>query len=246
MLSFSIMADPVSAFSSLCKCCQALCTGFDDFWLLAGLTDRSYEDGVKKGGFPKAVDAYVAAGLTGKMLKQVCNGVNGNLLALLKDDPDVCDPVRRTGEGQDLTFSNRQTGRPASVEVKLLFDCSQSKHYATTARDWDKLEKVRASGTSGDLFLVVFFHQMPNYDYPKRSGYLHHQGIGAQFAELRRYIDRPPLWPVPAPYTHLIGPPSAEVKDLLLKRWPPRIDWKLDLSAHLREAGVGVAIWQVP
>jgi hypothetical protein len=42
------------------EACSKLASEFNEFWILAGLTDRSYEDGAKKGGFPKAIKRYAS------------------------------------------------------------------------------------------------------------------------------------------------------------------------------------------
>jgi hypothetical protein len=129
---------------------------------------------------------------------------------------------------------------------KLLFDCSVAGQYPRVAADREKLLDLRAIPTDDDLFVAVFFHQMPHYDYPKRSGYLRRCGIPAQFTELRRHFPGLPAWPTDGPRLHPLAAPSPDIAEILLKRWPPRPDWQLDLKAHLRDAAVGVAIWQIP
>jgi hypothetical protein len=226
--------------------CLTVASEFNEFWILAGLTDRSYEDGIKKRGFPNAVKRYTEAGVAGDLLLQLQNGVNGNLFDALQSEPLNKSVVRRTGRGQDLTFTHASSDHTAKIEVKLLFDCSYSKHYQSTADDWDKLAKVRTSPSNDDLFLVVFFQQMPQYDYPGRKGYLNQCGIHAQFQKLRMHMAGKPAGPQNGLCVHQLAALTSQTHELASKGRPVRPNWKLNPEIHLQDASVGFAIWQIP
>lgn len=233
--------------SALRDACRTLLSeSYHEFWVLAGLTDRSYEDGVKKAMFSKEVALYEEAGIRPALLDQLRNGINGNLKVILEGNPNLSEVVRRPGKGQDLTFVDRETQRVARVEGKFIFDCTFEKHYSSTASDWDKLAAVRES-SENDLFTAVFFNTMPYYDHwPNRSENVVRVGIPAQFVNLTQRLKIPPAWPSNGPHIVKLNAPSDEVAYGLCQRWPSIAPWRSDLKPYLRYAAVGVAIWQLP
>jgi hypothetical protein len=173
--------------------------------------------------------------------------VNGNLFDVLYRNIDLGKSVvRLPGKGQDLTFTHCHSRLAARIEVKLLFDCSVPQQYQSTANDWDKLVKVRNSPSNDELFMAVFFHQMPHYDYPERSGYFKRCGIHAQFEQLRKHLSPAPAWPQNSPHIHQLTSLTEQTAELASKGRPVRPNWKLDPEIHLRDASVGFAIWQIP
>jgi len=142
--------------------------------------------------------------------------------------------------------------------MKPIYDMILPKYYPIAAADLDKLNAVRASGSLAELFFVVFFAQLPNYDYPpgiwygercdlSRSGFPGFRGIRSQYERLRQYIPRCQDWPVQGPALHACkwtGDPNE------LRRWfgalfQPLGTWRFDPAVQLKDAAVAAAIWSV-
>jgi hypothetical protein len=95
-------------------------------------------------------------------------------------------------------------------------------HYVSVAEDRAKLERERSGGFQGDLFLVVFFVQMPAFDYPRglwsgrdresccRKDWLVKSGIASQYEELSRRLTAPPAWPNDGPRVRRLIVPNIE------------------------------------
>jgi hypothetical protein len=247
----------------LAEGCRNLVSKFTNFWVLAALTEASFEEGVRNQRFKRYVASYQSVGIPDELLTQLRLGTNGNLkLVLERQNTHFGNVTRTTGKGQDLSYFPSHGNRETKIEVKLVYDCTYAKYYNSVADDWNKLVRVRNEGFTGDLFLVVFFTQLPCYDYPPgtssrtqekslgRRRHLVNCGITAQYRELLRRLTREPAWPLEAPHIHKLSLPTtsilATVGAWLRADWIPDEPWQFVPALHLAEAAVGVAIWQIP
>lgn len=195
------------------------------------------------------------------ILRCLGDGINGNLRSILQRlNSDLGHISRTKGEGQDLSYEAWPGGSATKIEVKLVFDCTTSKYYSSVAADWDKLALVRARGFAGDLFLVVFFVQLPKYRYPdgewakpsiasrSRSQYLMRCDISAQYSQLTRSLLHPPTWPTDEPYVWKLNAAAKSTIELASRRFHlfhPASPWQFDPATHLNDAAVAVAVWQI-
>jgi hypothetical protein len=245
--------------------CIHLVTHFNDFWLLASLTDSSYEEGGTK-WFRRAVESYERVGVRAEIINTLRNGINGNLKALLetaslsvqpRKQPAMCNSKDRI----DLILQRMEGGPTVFVEVKRLFDCTIDRYYSDVASDWTKLQKYIACGI--ESYQVVFFTQLPSFRYPGGVWYppankrwkareVTWLTIEAQFAHLMTLMPHCPTWPNGAsgPFTHDLDFPTNNVTERhLLRRYDdifvPDDAWTFNSTEQLRDAKVGVAIWKV-
>lgn len=245
------------ALQVLIESCKTL-LAHDDFWLAAGITNQSYEEGTRNASFKKSVDAFEDTGASAKLLKELRAGINGNLTAILNTSPSLTElATQKKSHGHDIRFCTAE--REAIVEIKLLYDTANTDQFHTAVpKDADKLNSVRAAGRS--LFQVVFFVQMPRYSYPTGEWYKGgkwakarqvqpHRGIATQFSMLEPHMPSAPVWPGAPPYIRELRFPGVEVDAHFLRRWfefvfAPDTDWAFDAHEHLRDAAVGCAVWQ--
>jgi hypothetical protein len=232
---------------TLADACDAVLS-LDDFWLIAELTDWSYEVGAKNAHFARSIAQYRELGLSVQLIQQLENGINGNLADLLG-----CE--QNKGAGQDVELGGIESSR-ALAEIKMVHTVTMPKYYPCIAADCVKLA-MRRRDFDGDLFLVVFFIHLPNYRYPKGvfngagfpSRTFRNRGIQDQFERTRNQIGQEPAWPAKAPRIRSLTEPSSEVL-AIVERWcalfecsPP---WTFDSKEHLSDAAAGYAIWQIP
>jgi hypothetical protein len=253
-------------FDTIVGACTRLVTEFDDFWLLASLTDSSYEEGGSK-WFRRAIESYDQVGVPAQIIGALRTGINGNLKALLettalsaqrrKQPPKICNSRDRI----DLLLRQVDGGCTAFVEVKRLFDCTIARYYSDVAGDRGKLQRYVGHGI--ECYQVVFFTQLPYFRYPPGVWYppenkrwkareITWLGIEAQFARLMTLMPEPPTWPAGpnGPFLRDIASPTSNVTDThLLRRYgqifTPDCEWLFNATEQLRDAKVGVAIWQV-
>lgn len=187
------------------------------FWILAGLTDRSFEEGERNAAFREAVDWYDGAGLPAPLSAKLRMGINVNLAHALRalDDPppNIEHTSTRSGKYPDVCYGHNADGSATIVEVKPAYDMTMPKWYPIIAADGEKLINFRAQGHASHLLQVVFFLQLPNFDYPAGSWYGSHRkcpgrsaypgfrGIQRQYAQLRRYLPEPTYPADDAPQT---------------------------------------------
>src|SRR5688500_16517623 len=79
--------------SVLDNICETFITSEPEFWLLAGLTDASYETGGSV-AYRRVVDSFVAAGLRNTLVERLRLGVNNILAEMIHDDHPSLRPVR--------------------------------------------------------------------------------------------------------------------------------------------------------
>jgi hypothetical protein len=231
--------------STVAAACEALLRepGFNDFWVVSALPDCSYEEGVRNSKFRRALGLYRDAEMEPELLDCAALGINGNLQKILERPQFDLGEVRRNqGKGQDLILDN------ARVEVKLLFDGTFRSYYDVVARDWEKLGKVRASGHAGQLFLIVFFVQLPHRTYAGAARQAVHAGIEAQYGFLQTVLPLRPDWPPGGPQVHPLDVPEGRVREALERRFDLTAGepgW-FEIEAQLAGAGVGACIWEYP
>jgi hypothetical protein len=245
----------------LADACRALVNDplHNDFWVLSGLTDRSYEEGDRNQKFKWEIKAYESAGLSPAMSEQLRLGINGNLKTILSSQFPEISIKRNKWAGQDLTI--RSPRKPdAVVEIKLIFDCTMPKYFKSLAHDLEKLHQRRADGFTGELFAVVFFATLPEYLYPRglwfdkqwrsRSAYMRNCGIANQFVQAVERMKCKPIWPAKgAPYIRemksLAHGNYEVVCKLINNNFQTDEPWQFNPKKHLRKAEIGVGIWQM-
>jgi hypothetical protein len=256
------VSDTTPNLSLLRNACSALLddASYNDFWVLAGLTDRSYEEGDRNGAFSVEIEHHESAGLPMANCAELRRGINGNLADLLSRQNSGKKVKRNKWAGQDLSITG--SGAPeATAEVKLIYDCTMSKYYQNVVNDVNKLERLRADDFDGDLFCVIFFVSLPNYVYPRgewfgqqwssRSEYMRNCGISNQFGKATSYLGKNPDWPSNGrPYVRRLNPPGADVCAVVTKLFTENFStsesWHFDPLAHIHNGEVGVAVWQIP
>lgn len=159
---------------------------------------------------------------------------------------------RNKGLGADITFRAPRIGNNAKVEVKMVCDITTPNQYSLIKRDQQKQEKLRPC--DDELFLIVFFLSLPNYDY--RAGSLdgksypdrtfRNSGLHDQYRIVKKYLGTVPAWPVDQAFVQDLVLPSRNIL-AAIRGWctcfsPPFV---FDADIHLKKAVVGVAIWKI-
>jgi hypothetical protein len=233
---------------ALANACEAV-LALNEFWVLAELTDCSYEVGTKTPLLKQIVQLWrEECGLSKRLEAQLHNGINGNLATALG-----CR--QNKGAGQDFSFGGNGTAL-ALAEVKLAHTVTMPKWYPCIAGDCAKLSLLRP-GFDGDLFLAVFFAHLPNYWYPASSfkgepvvgRVFRNEGIRDQFDRTRHQIGAEPAWPKKHPPRRrvLTQPPPGvlRVARLWCKQFLYAEPWQFDPAKHLKDGQVAFAIWQI-
>ena len=229
----------------LAEACRQLTT-FPDFWLLSSLGDWSFEEGDRNASFRRYLESWDDPDfpLPRELLCEAGLGING-LLHYMIQQSGVESCVRHQSHGHDIVF--RVNGRSFSVEVKYLYDCTQSKYHAAILADRNKHPDYQ----------VVFFLSFPNYRYPAGhrcdSGKLFQArqttvvGLAAQYRVLRQLLG-PSSWPSDRP--HSVDLPQGTdiiTQDRIRRRFSRickfDVPWEFSTAKHLRGAQVGFAIW---
>jgi hypothetical protein len=219
------------------------------------------------------VRSFSEAGLPAQTTERLGKGVNDNLVKLIEQRHPNLGQVkgnRGHGKGTRPDFRFGPAGSTAEVmgEVKAIYDLTMPSFYGHKDRhgvtdDRDKLLTARAGGFVGELFQVVFFAQLPRFEYPPgcwygpawkhcalaRRQYAGYRGIDAQFRYLRTFITDDPTTGAGGPVTRRLGPPSSKVLDAMSCRFsavfrPDDDKWVFDPQTHLVDAAVGYAVWQ--
>src|SRR5436190_7591038 len=125
-------------FEVIRESCESLVTQFDDFWLIAAITDSSYEEGTRNSDYARAIYSFERAGVLPTALRQLRAGINGNLATVLESKS--IGATRNVECGPDLELRRKSSsGEIALLEVKLIFDCTALKYYPAVAQDRVKL-----------------------------------------------------------------------------------------------------------
>lgn len=247
-------------FDAIRAACVALTERYDDFWLLAALSDWSYEEGIRGGrnkGFGKAVDSFERAGVPAALVAQLRAGINGNLADVLRARGLAVQCNPDCGPDLELTSPTASPGR-ALIEVKLLFDGTLYKYYANVAADRDRLVGWKSPGM--ECVQAVFFTQLPCFHYPAGRWYGASKadparqtrclGIRSQFQKLMSAMPHQPTWPESGVHVHPLPFPTGVVtEELLLRRYQeifiPSRPWNFNATEQLKNAQVGVALWRM-
>jgi hypothetical protein len=152
------------------------------------------------------------------------------------------------GINGNLAEMSDGNGNEARVEINQVFDCTTSKYYHSVAADLRKLKEARP-GFAGELFLAVFFVQMPNLKYAKHLGPRHVVcvGIPQQYRQLSDVIGSEPFWTTHGPMTlALTLPKDEQTRTALEARFRSVHGPKSGLSVDdaLKDATVGVSLWE--
>jgi hypothetical protein len=224
----------------LSDACDSLITEQPEFWLVAGLTDASFETG------------------------QLRLGINGNLALIMERTHSVRAEVRRGSIRPDICIDSAEG--ETVIEIKLLYDMTIPAYYGHkdghgVADDREKLLNLRREGFGGKLFQIVFFLELTSYDYPSgrsfapeweahgsRKSYPGLRGITAQYQRLLQFLGRPAT-PADAPRVHHLPLPAKGTCEAL-NRWysevfrPDMAEWRFQADVQLARAAAGFAIWQ--
>lgn len=167
-------ADREPMLNLLRDCCEVLLRGDDDFWVTAALTGCSYETNGPE--FCRVVRSLAPFGLPAGLSARLLKGVNGNLAALVETRHPHLHPFSPNkswrGIRPDLHFGTPGTNGEVLAEEKGIHDLTEKKFYGggghshCAANDRNKLLKIRASGFQGQLFQIVFFLQLPEFERP--------------------------------------------------------------------------------
>jgi hypothetical protein len=265
------ISQETAMLSAICDVCDAILSFDDDFWLVAMLTDWSFET-AGSAKFRRAVRSFTEAGLPVQTAERLAKGVNGNFVELIESRHSHLKPVhgnRGHGKGTrpDFRFGATGTGQEVIGEIKVVYDLTIPAFYGHKDRhgvadDRDKLLKIRAAGFAGHLFQIVFFAQLPNFDYPPgcwyapawkhcvwaRRQYAGYRGIDAQYRYLRTLLTDEPIGTAAGPTIRRLSSPSDGAITAMSSRFasvfrPDDGDWKFNPLQHLAEAAVGYSIW---
>lgn len=219
-------------------------------WLLNAITDWSYEEGGAP-GFSAYTYLFEQTGTPSPIANTMRLGINGWLdRAFHSAGLDVTN--RRKSHGYDFSVQGTNN-RTADIESKLSYDCTLSKYYGEISHDRERLLESKAD----HAYQVVYIVSLPNYWYPAGvwNGKSHkaretkHLGIMAQWNAIRSNISAPTVFEGGQP---LVLPFDEEVKSSAvgyLKAYfnhvyRPNTSWDFSIDQHLRDASVGIALWQ--
>ena len=107
------VSDTTPNLSLLRNACSALLddASYNDFWVLAGLTDRSYEEGDRNSAFRVEIEHYESVGLPMANCAELRRGINGNLADLLSRRNSGKKVKRNKWAGQDLSITGSGDAR---------------------------------------------------------------------------------------------------------------------------------------
>lgn len=253
----------------LTDCCETLLHSDDLFWVTAALTDCSFETGSNT-SFRRAIRSFADAGLPRPVVDRLNLGVNGNLASLLEFRHPHVKPIEankgRGKERPDIRFPIGCADE-AIVEVKVIHGQTIPAFYGHkegngVAHDRDKLLAIRREGFLGHLFQVVYFTQLPAFEYPAgdwyspatvryqaRSDYAGFRRISEQYRYLRTFLPETPAWPSEAPAVHELSMPEGDVLECITRRFgtvfrPDDPSWAFSPVKHFADAAAGCAIWE--
>jgi hypothetical protein len=225
----------------------------DEAWVCWGLTDQSFEERDTNSAIRAAIASYVSAGLPPRVADAMRLGINGNLESQLKlhSKLGTCANQRVADKSRpDIRLLNSSGESAALVESKLVFDCTTLKYYPKIAADWTKIVGYRTTFPTARLFLVVFFLQLPFYEYLEGLGSRQciRRGIAQQYQQLRSVLNQKPVWPGDGIFVRPLATiVDADVRNAVCNRFD--VAWQLkgksfQLERQLRDAAVGFAIWE--
>jgi hypothetical protein len=240
------MGSASSLREPLVEACRTLLRDFNDVWVLSAITDYSFEEGNRSSHFANVVQSYVDSGVPAPLAAQMRKGINGNLAEVLASRGAV---TRNKWKGQDLLLTGGD-GTEARVEVKQVFDCTLARYYDSVAADLEKLKGVRGRGFGGELFLVVFFVQLPNFRYAPRLGKrkVVCGGIVGQYERVCAAIGYKASWPDVRPFVVPLTMPRDEHVRAALQTRFEKVHGPASETAlgdALEGAGAGMSLWEL-
>lgn len=240
------------------RACESCLASHGEAWLLSALTDRSFEEGSRAPDFAESCRSMRDAGLPSAVLEDVAAGINARFERAIRSLEPAATVLRNPSRVPDLEVC--VGSERACIESKQIYDLTMPKYYPKVAEDGRKLREGASGVFEGELFQVVFFIQVPSFDYPRgrwygnkdckaRSGYAGIRGIQGQYRAVMSLIGAA-TWPVGGPHVvsleALADVPIADTArrwmDQIFVPWEP---WAFDPRTHLRDASVGVALWCV-
>jgi hypothetical protein len=239
------------------SCCKQLLEQNDDFWLVGALGDWSFEEGSRSSSFRNYVQTLRVQGFSERLTTCLDKGVNGNLAGCICQHPnvDASSVSQHQSRGSDIRFRTKD-GVRVEVEVKAVGDGTFAKSYPVVANDLLKLAGRPDKTTFA--YAVVFFIQLPHFDYPSGCWYSSakrypgrtcvKKGIDTQFEYLMNFTKERPWWRDGEVHKHALSFALAGVEERTLRdRYSAvfRSDrpWSFEAVTHLRDAQVGCAIW---
>jgi hypothetical protein len=237
---------------------QSLTTRHNDFWMLAAITDRGFEEGDRNPHFAESVRSICDAGVAPRICQMLSLGMNGMLAQILKSRCDNCQITTQPSRGRDILI-HAADGDGAAIDVKHVYDMTAGRYYPLVAHDREKLLKHREIYSHHQLFQVVFFVQLPRADYtagrwygkkdcPPRGNYIVSPTIHAQYRKVADALGSDAVWPEHPPLVQQIHWPPTETEQAAVVHWfisvfVPSSQWTFDPQVYLSDAAVGAAIW---
>jgi hypothetical protein len=229
----------------------------DSFWFWSSITDRGIEEGSRNRHLAESVATIRASGCDHAVCDEVAGGINAKLASILESIGPSYSIKTFPNRGRDIVIYATDGTPIAAVEVKHVFDLTESKYYANVAADRDKLLGFRGEHPTTALFLIVYFVQLPGANYPAglwygkkdcraRSGYAGTRGVVAQYRQVMTRLGSA-TWPESPPEMCTLPVPSA-AEAAALAQWygqvfAPCSEWRFDAKEYFRGAAIGVAIW---
>jgi hypothetical protein len=253
-------------------CCEKFLSFSDDFWLVALLTEWSFEVGNRR-KFIRAVRSFSDARIAQSTTEKLGKGVNTNFVDLVEREYPHLAPVRRNrawrGIIPDFRFGPAGTGGEVIGEIKALYDFTSLKFYSgPVAYDREKLLRNRSTKFAGYLFQVVFFTQLPGYNYPPgiwsypgpkgfpeekhcgtRTASVVNETIDTQYQYLRTFLKEEPAWSALGENVKRLEMRSEDELAAISRRFKsvfrpdPGESWEFRPETHFARAAIGCAIW---
>jgi len=253
-------------FESVKAACRRTIERHRDFWLLAALTDQSFEEADHphyRGAVARMTSCAppVAADLR--------LGINGVLAAEIAAAPTelVCthrnQALRPSRLRPDFRVVAPCGTHAALLQVKQFYDLTQGEKWRREIeRDHAKYDDAH------DVWRVVFFIQLPGLDYPegkwprtaeevrpsraqwvrKGGGFC---GIATQLRAVQTYLGQSPAWSTASPGEWMQLRSASDAALDVARRWfaesfRPAVAWSFDPDRHLVDAAAAVAVWRPP
>lgn len=241
------------------EACRQVIENKPDFWLLAALTDYSFEEGTRNASFREPVQTLAAAGAPAPLVADLHQGINGVLSDALRAAVPAATVAQNKSRVPDLLVRGA-SGDEVAIEVKLLYDLTYTKYYRSAAHDHTKLSELRSGRSATAALAVAFSVQLPEMDYPhgywygrprgsrSRTDQRVRSGSDAQLRELEQRAGAPPSHTVrgSAQLVDRVAPSTLEVAS----RWfaevfAPSASWSFQPGRHLVGADVTCAVWEI-
>ncbi len=223
--------------------------------------------------FKRAVQSFAEARLAPSTIRKLNNGVNRNFVDLAeREHPDLARDHREPewrGIFPDVQLGPPKTPNEVIGEIKVLYEFTKRGFYScNVAYDREKLQN-RRDGFEGFLFQVVFFTELPGYEYPPgtwsypgpnecpvkkhcgpRTASRGKRGIDWQYQYLHKnLLKEEPAWSALGEDVKRLEMSSEDELAAISRRYEkvfcpdPGYQWEFRPEIHLANAAVGCAIW---